>query len=190
MNITELTDLEYQAYCFAEFKHGFAGQKRKYTGEPYIVHPISVNEILKRYYTENEYILAASFLHDVIEDCYAYSNRQVGIYEIEDQFGKEVTSLVIELTDEFVAEAYPTLNRAIRKAREAIRLSNISDEALHIKLADFIDNTSSIKVQDPNFYKTYQKEKMNVLTLINSRIANNDNLSLKLLYAEALRINS
>ena len=50
---------------FASEAHG--EQKRKYTPEPYIVHPIRVMEICKKY-TDDVRILSAALLHDVLED--------------------------------------------------------------------------------------------------------------------------
>ncbi|HYH57162.1 MAG TPA: HD domain-containing protein, partial [Anseongella sp.] len=42
-------------------------QKRKYAGEPYIVHPVRVMEICREY-TDDIPLLAAALLHDVLED--------------------------------------------------------------------------------------------------------------------------
>ncbi|MGN6617321.1 MAG: HD domain-containing protein [Ilyomonas sp.] len=44
-----------------------AGQKRKYTPEPYIVHPVRVMQICKEY-TSSILVLCAALLHDVLED--------------------------------------------------------------------------------------------------------------------------
>ena len=44
-----------------------AGQIRKYTPEPYIVHPIRVMELCARY-TLATPVLSAALLHDVLED--------------------------------------------------------------------------------------------------------------------------
>ena len=50
-------------------KNAHIGQKRKYTGEPYITHPTAVAELLRINYkdtTEDMYM--AALLHDVVED--------------------------------------------------------------------------------------------------------------------------
>lgn len=44
------------------------GQRRKYTNEPYIVHPLEVIQILMQHGITDEVILSAAVLHDVIED--------------------------------------------------------------------------------------------------------------------------
>ena len=43
------------------------GQVRKYTGEPYIVHPLEVAEIVKTV-EHTEEMLMAAVLHDTVED--------------------------------------------------------------------------------------------------------------------------
>lgn len=45
-------------------------QTRKFSGLPYIVHPLEVMSILERYGVTDEKVLAAAVLHDVIEDCH------------------------------------------------------------------------------------------------------------------------
>jgi len=54
------------AYRYAEEAH--KGQVRKYTGEPYINHPVAVARIVAGVTDDCEMICAA-LLHDVIEDC-------------------------------------------------------------------------------------------------------------------------
>ena len=75
---------------FATMAHG--DQKRKYTGEPYIVHPIAVSEIVKTVPHTDE-MIAAALLHDVVED------TPFTIDDINDRFGNKVAELVSWLTD-------------------------------------------------------------------------------------------
>ena len=51
---------------FAIEAHG--DQRRKYTGEPYVVHPIQVADILEKEVEATTEMLAAAILHDVVED--------------------------------------------------------------------------------------------------------------------------
>ena len=139
------------ATVFATQAH--SGQKRKYTGDDYIVHPIAVAELVRENGgTENQII--AALLHDTIEDC----DTTYG--DLVRAFGKEVANLVLELTDEFTHEMYPDDNRAQRKAWETARLANVSHEAKLIKLCDMIDNTSTIVEHDPGFARVYLGEKL------------------------------
>ena len=144
---------------FAALAH--VGQKRKYTGEPYIVHPIAVADKVADIGGSME-MQAAAYLHDVLED------TDVSVEELS-QFlfltvadkdsAEDILQMVIDLTDEFEKTKYPDLNRKTRKAREAERLSKISADAQTVKYCDLFDNTISITEHDPNFSKVYLKEK-------------------------------
>ena len=94
------------AGTYAEKAH--MGQVRKYTGEPYIVHPSAVAELLRLNYKDTtEEMYMAALLHDTVEDTEATHE------EIEKFFGKEVSDLVRGLTDISKPEDG---NRATRKA--------------------------------------------------------------------------
>ncbi len=146
-----------QATVFATQAH--SGQKRKYTGENYIVHPIAVAELVREKGGSEDQIIAA-LLHDTVEDC------DVTIKQVYDLFGHVVATLVDELTDVFTSEAYPKINRKVRKRQEAKRLAKVSVEAKLIKLCDMIDNTSSIVEHDPNFAKLYLAEKAHLYQIM------------------------
>jgi (p)ppGpp synthase/HD superfamily hydrolase len=146
--------MEEEALNFARRAH--AGQLRKYTEEDYIEHPIRVAALLRNVPHTTEMICAA-YLHDVVED------TPVSIQDIRRKFGNTVATLVDELTDEFMTEKYPDLNRRRRKEREVARQANMSIQAKTIKLADVIDNTRDIVRNDPNFARRYIPE-MEALT--------------------------
>jgi len=142
-----------KALKFSTAAHAAVNQKRKYTGEDYIVHPIAVSNIVK----ENggtEDMIAAALLHDTVED------TKVTREQIAEEFGWKIFKLVVELTDVTKPEDG---NRQIRKAIEAKRLGMASKEAQMIKLADLIDNTKSIFEHDPKFAKVYRQEKIDLL---------------------------
>lgn len=135
------------------------GQVRKYTGEPYWVHTEAVADIVRNHGGSWQQI-AAAHLHDTLED------TETTFDELENFFGRDVASLVEELTDFYTKETFPNMNRAARKLRETMRLGNISDRAKTIKVADLIDNTASIVEHDPKFAKVYLQEKANVLAVM------------------------
>ena len=142
-----------KALKFSTAAHAAVNQKRKYTGDDYIVHPIAVSNIVK----ENggtEDMIAAALLHDTIED------TNVTKEQIAEEFGWKIFKLVVELTD---VTKPADGNRATRKDIEAKRLGMASKEAQMIKLADLIDNTKSIFEHDPKFAKVYRQEKINLL---------------------------
>lgn len=143
-----------RALLFALNAH--EGQTRKYTGEPYIVHPIAVADLVSRV-TSDETTLAAAYLHDVIED--THGSEDVAREALLDSFGDVVTRLVDELTDVYTKARYPKLNRAARKAKERERLAGTSFEAKTIKLADVACNSYDIARQNSTFAPVYLKEK-------------------------------
>jgi (p)ppGpp synthase/HD superfamily hydrolase len=133
---------------FAIRAHG--EQKRKYTGDPYILHTLEVAEIVARWGMSDD-VIAAAILHDTIEDTTtSYETLLVA-------FGPRVATFVREMTDIY---ADPRLgNRTYRKERELARLADVSYEAQTIKLADGISNTRDITAHDPVFARVYLREK-------------------------------
>jgi (p)ppGpp synthase/HD superfamily hydrolase len=138
-----------------------AKRVRKYTGEPYWVHPFAVADLLQRVaLVEDTDVIVAALLHDVFEDTAA---KREEVFRL---FGGRATRMAISLTDVWTKENFPHLNRALRSQREAQRLSYESQEVQTIKLADLIDNTRSIMVYDPGFAKTYIPEKARLIDML------------------------
>ncbi|UZH02988.1 HD domain-containing protein [Pantoea anthophila] len=148
--------LEEQARRFATEAHARAGQRRKYTDEPYIVHPAAVVELV-RSVSHDDALLAAAWLHDTVEDTLTTPG------DIEAHFGARVASLVEMLTDSAPATAR---NRAARKLAHFRHTASASPEAQTIKLADIIDNTRAIVRFDPDFARVYLVEKQIQITLL------------------------
>lgn len=149
-----MSDLIDNALVFAANAH--AQQTRKYTGEPYICHPICVAAILKGHgFSDN--VIAAALLHDVVEDT-LITNR-----EIIEWFGEEVGALVAAVTD--ISKPQDG-NRAIRKEIDRRHIASGTLESKAIKLADLIDNTRSIVQHDKGFAKIYLKEKALLLKVM------------------------
>lgn len=131
-------------------------QKRKYTGEPYITHPIEVMEIVRTVPHCCE-MLEAALLHDVVEDT-AVTQKMIELL-----FGDGVGRFVYHLTDpELATSEYwskmPEKHRLNRKQRQKIKLAHLSHaptEVKTIKLADMISNLTSIAKHDPKFAKVY-----------------------------------
>jgi (p)ppGpp synthase/HD superfamily hydrolase len=138
-----------QARTFAIAAHSANGQIRKYTGEPYHVHPAEVAWIVEQA-GGTEAQRAAAWLHDVVED------TDVSIELIEQMFGTYVAELVGWLTDVSKPEDG---NRAERKAIDREHTAQASLDAKMIKLADLSSNTKSIVEHDAKFAKVYLAEK-------------------------------
>ena len=141
-----------KAKVFSMAAHEAIGQKRKYTGEPYYTHPQRVAEILQEVqYTLPEEAFAVALLHDVVED------TKVELHTIGEVFGAMVEQGVALLTDMPTREGGP--NRARRKELDRTRLSQAPGWVQTVKVADLIDNTSTIVEYDPSFAKVYLAEK-------------------------------
>lgn len=149
---------------FADQAHG--EQRRKYTPEKYIVHPIRVMEICS-IYIQSLPVLGAALLHDVIEDT-PLSKYDIATFltDIMSPSDVEVTvRIVVELTDVYTKESYPKWNRTIRKIRESERLQSISPDAQTVKYADILDNCSEILQYDRGFGKRFLTECKVILDL-------------------------
>ena len=146
-----MADRVEQAILFATRAH--RNQKRKYTGEPYVTHPISVMEIVREV-PHTEDMLIAALLHDTVED------TDVTLEDIRAEFGDTVAQYVNGLTD---VSGLEDGNRAERKALDRAHTAVQCPEVKTIKLADLIHNTSSIEKHDPSFYKVYRLEKIALL---------------------------
>jgi len=145
-----------RARVFATAAHAAAGQVRKYTFEPYIVHPAEVVSIVKTVPHTPE-MLAAAWLHDVVED------TAVTMEVVRAEFGTEVADLVGWLTDVSRPEHG---NRAKRKALDRDHTAAAPAEAQTVKLADLISNTRSIVAHDEKFARIYLEEKRLLLAVM------------------------
>ena len=148
--------IEEKAKRFATDAHESIEHVRKYTGDPYINHPAAVAEIVRRVPHTKE-MIAAAWLHDTVEDTAATSD------EIYEMFGHKVADMVEMLTDISKPEDG---NRAKRKAIDRDHTALASPAAMTIKLADLIDNSSSILARDPKFAAVYLREKALLLKVL------------------------
>jgi len=125
------------AASFAANAH--AQQKRKgAAAEPYINHLIEVSELVAASgHQADVNLIMACFLHDVME--YTPVTR----LEIAERFNEDVTSLVMEVTDD------KTLPKETRKARQVLTAPAKSERAQTLKLADKISNLRALLASPP-----------------------------------------
>ena len=145
-----------RAIQFASEAHESIGHTRKYSGEPYIVHPIEVIDILLRVSSQEvtAEMIAAAACHDVVED------TPVTLDQVRDEFGDVVADLVSWLTDVSVPSDG---NRKVRKALDLAHTAQAPVEAKNIKLADCVSNAPSITAHDPGFARKWLSEKEAIL---------------------------
>lgn len=127
-----------------------AGQYRKLSGHPYIVHPESVFLKIETLGFGNEDMLCAALLHDVLEDC-----PQVTEAEILEATNQKTLKLVKELTNPSKGSK---LSRADRKKMDRNHIKDISGSAKYIKLADRIDNLKDMAGMERPFLNLYAFE--------------------------------
>jgi hypothetical protein len=139
-------DLVEKAIEFATEKH--KDQRRKWTGESYIVHPEAVADTIRAIGGSTEMVCAA-WLHDTIED------QGVRPEELTELFGPKVSKLVVELSEISKLEDG---NRKTRKEIDRKHYSNASPEGQTIKLADMLNNGYDIVESNPGFARTYIPE--------------------------------
>jgi len=121
------------ALNFASQKHKFQKRKGK-DGIPYINHCIQVAYVLSEVGGESDTVLLqAALLHDTVED------TDTSFEELEKLFGKEVSDLVREVTDDM------SLPKAERKKIQVKTASVLSDRAKLIRISDKICNITDIE---------------------------------------------
>lgn len=118
-------------------------QNRKASGAPYIVHPFAVAFLLA-HYVEDEDVICAGLLHDVLEDVPSY-----GAEKMKEEFGENVYRIVKEVTeDSGLKESWSLFSKKNhwkeRKERYLENLRNDSPEAMMIAAADKIHNIRSL----------------------------------------------
>lgn len=141
-----MSDVVAKAAEYARVAHEEIDQRRKYTNEPYIVHPQAVVASV----TDDPATIAAAWLHDVVED------TPVTLEQLTEEFGADIAGLVSDLTN---ASTLEDGNRRQRKAIDRQHTAQADPRAKTVKLADMIDNLSDIATTDPGFARVYLGEK-------------------------------
>jgi len=123
-----------KAYDIAEEMH--RGQLRK-SGEPYLIHPLNVAEILAEFGMDEETIIAG-LLHDVVEDT-PYTNE-----ELRADFGAEVELLVDGVTKLGSLKFESKEERQAENLRKMFLAMSKDIRVLIIKLSDRLHNLRTI----------------------------------------------
>ena len=124
-----------KAITLASKKHEC--QKRKGTDIPYIVHPLEALSIASTI-TNDETVLAAAVLHDIVEDC------DVSIRQIELKFGIEVARLVAADTENKRENESAESTWKIRKQETLDRIEKMDKNSKIVVLADKLSNMRAI----------------------------------------------
>ncbi|NCC29101.1 MAG: bifunctional (p)ppGpp synthetase/guanosine-3',5'-bis(diphosphate) 3'-pyrophosphohydrolase [Gammaproteobacteria bacterium] len=134
------------AVAFAAAKH--RNQRRKDAeASPYINHPIALADVLVNAGgIEDPTVLCAAILHDTIED------TETTPEELERHFGRQVSAIVLEVTDD------KSLDKQVRKQLQIDHAPHLSREAKLVKLADKICNLRDILDSPPADWSRERKQ--------------------------------
>ncbi|MDV6341111.1 HD domain-containing protein [Nitrosomonas sp. Is24] len=135
-----------KALEFASIKH--RDQRRKdASASPYINHPITLAKILcVEGGIADTKVICAALLHDTIED------TETTAEELQVHFGKAITKIVLEVTDD------KKLPKAERKRLQIENASHASKRAKLVKLADKISNLRDILNSPPADWSIKRKQ--------------------------------
>lgn len=123
-----------RALNYARMKH--ATQTRE-SGEPYIIHPIAVAEILLDYGLDPDMICGA-LLHDVLED------TETKIGELKSSFGNEVAELVNGVSRVKTLRYKSSANENSESLRKMFVAMAKDIRVIMIKLADRLNNMRTL----------------------------------------------
>lgn len=132
LNIKNKMKISRKALKFAKVKH----RGQKYGKEAYITHPIATVGILASVAPQDESLLAAGYLHDILED------TDTTYEDLEKIFGKDIAGLVREVTKSKY-NTFPYLS-----TRRGVML----------KFADRLANLIMMESKDKKWQKRYIKK--------------------------------
>ena len=149
-----------RAHTFAAHFH--EGQLRQ-SGEPYIIHPEAVAEILADLEMD-AVTLQAAFLHDVVEDTSA------SLEEIGRTFGPEVAQLVDGVTKLSLLEDRSQLEQEAENLRKMFLAMAQDVRVILIKLADRLHNLRTLKHLPPLRQRRIAQETLEIYAPLAHRL--------------------
>ncbi|WP_251421510.1 RelA/SpoT family protein [Veillonella agrestimuris] len=153
-------NLVMKAFLLAEKAHD--GQFRA-SGEPYIMHPLAVAEILAHLQIDHITLIAA-LLHDVVEDT-EYTKE-----DLEDMFGSEVAFLVDGVTKLNQFQYETKEDRQMENYRKMILAMAKDVRVVVIKLGDRLHNMRTLKHMRSDKQKRIAKETLEIFAPLAHRL--------------------
>lgn len=148
--------VEVLAKHLAQEAHASIDQRRKFTDEPYIVHPAQVAHVVN-FHGGTKETVAAAWCHDVVED------TPVPLVRVWEICGSAVAKLVWEVSDVCPLDVG---NRKERKVFELEHIRRGSEESHLIKWADALDNLPSLEAHSPEFALVWVEEKLEMAQVL------------------------
>jgi hypothetical protein len=153
---TAMNDIVERAKIYAVQSHSRINHRLKYTLQPYDAHLKAVADLVASV-TDDPETIAAAWLHDTVED------TPTTFEDLAQNFGADVTQLVMELTD---VSKPSDGNRTARKEIDRRHLALASPRAKTVKLADVIVNSLDICKHDERFGRVYITEMLALLEVL------------------------
>ena len=148
------------AYRYADEKH--KNQLRK-SGEPYIIHPLAVAEIVAEIGLDTDAI-AAALLHDCLED------TDASFEEVSRRFGETVAELVEGVT-KLTRVQYSTMEeQQMENLRKMFMAMSKDIRVILIKISDRLHNTRTLQYQTPAKQISKSMETMEVYAPLAHRL--------------------
>ena len=149
------------AFEFAQKAH--EGQKRK-SGEPYIIHPLAVAQIVAEELKLDSESIEAALLHDVIEDTAATHEQ------ISKLFSPTIADLV-EGVSKLTRIQYATKeDEQMENLRKMLIAMSKDIRVILIKIADRLHNMRTMEYQSPAKQKQKSLETMEIYAPISHRL--------------------
>jgi GTP pyrophosphokinase len=153
-------DLVKKAYDFSQKHH--AGQSRA-SGEPYLVHPLEVANVLADMKMDTVSV-AAGLLHDSVED------TSVTTVEIRQEFGEQVAHIVEGVTKISKIDFSSTEEAQAENLRKMM-LAMVDDiRVIMIKLADRLHNMRTLEHLEPDRQQKIARETLDIFAPIAHRL--------------------
>jgi guanosine-3',5'-bis(diphosphate) 3'-pyrophosphohydrolase len=152
-----------RAYDLGEAAH--RGQTRK-TGEPYILHPVAVAQILADIRMDHVSI-AAAILHDTIED------TALGWKDIEKSFGPEIADLVEGVTKLDKMKFRTRIEADAESFRKLMLAMSRDLRVIFIKLADRLHNMRTLDSMSQDSRRRIARETLDIYAPIADRLGMN-----------------
>jgi GTP pyrophosphokinase len=153
-------DLIQRAYDYSFKMH--AGQTRK-SGEPYVVHPVSVAGIIADLRLDAASV-CAGLLHDVVEDTLATTD------DITKAFGVEIAELVDGVTKLSKINFTSKEDRQAENFRKMVVAMARDIRVLVIKLCDRLDNMRTLEHMKPEAQERIARETVEIYAPLSNRL--------------------
>lgn len=149
-----------KAYRLAKEAH--KGAKRR-SGEPYIIHPISVAMICSEEMGLGSTSICCALLHDVVED------TDYTVEDIKDLFGEKIATIVDGLT-KISGEVFSNTSAQAENFRKLILTMNDDIRVILIKIADRLHNMRTLDSMRPDKQMKIAAETMYVYAPLAHRL--------------------